>query len=141
MDKRLRDKLLKRQEEGTYRSLSSFDGFVDFFSNDYLGLANAGNTHQELSTGSGGSRLLAGNHPLYEEVESEVAAYFDSPKALIFNSGYDANVGVFSSIPQRGDVVLYDEYIHASARDGIRLSLSQAFSFKHNCLDDLERQL
>ena len=141
MDKRLLDKLKKRQEEGTYRSLSSFEGFIDFFSNDYLGLAQKNSFFQATSSGSGGSRLLAGNHLLYEVTETKIASYFGSPKALVFNSGYDANIGVLSSIPQRGDVILYDEYIHASARDGMRLSLAHAYSFLHNNLEDLEVQL
>ena len=60
---------------------------------------------------------------------------------MIFNSGYDANIGFFSAVPQRNDVILYDEYSHASIRDGIKLSNAKAYSFKHNDLVDLEKKL
>ncbi len=142
MDEKLHKKLHERREKGTFRSLSSSEGMIDFASNDYLGFARDGIGLSPISdTGSTGSRLISGNASLVEQVESELASFFDSEAALCFNSGYDANLAVFSSIPQRGDVVIYDESIHASVRDGIRLSHAKAYSFKHNNLADLRRLL
>lgn len=70
-----------------------------------------------------------------------LATFHRSPAALIYNSGYDANLGVFSAVPQKGDTVIYDQLIHASIRDGIRLSRAQAFSFLHNDVEDLGKKL
>jgi 8-amino-7-oxononanoate synthase len=96
---------------------------------------------QEKIYGSTGSRLISGNYPLIEEAERQLAEFHDVPTALIFNSGYDANIGLLGCIPQRNDTVLFDQLSHASIRDGIRLSHAFAFSFEHNNVDDLERRL
>src|SRR5690606_28531307 len=88
-----------------------------------------------------GSRLLSGNSVLYSELESLLASYFDSEEALVFNSGYDANIGFFSAVPQRGDIILYDELCHASIRDGIGMGLAQSYKFKHNDLADLSQKV
>ena len=142
MDKKLHKKIQDRREKGTLRSLSSFDGKIDFASNDYLGFSkNERLQSDRAEQGATGSRLISGNSEYIEGVESALANFFDADAGLCFNSGYDANIGVFSSIPQRGDVVLYDEFIHASARDGIRLSLAKSYGFKHNNLEDLKRLL
>lgn len=142
MDRKLHKKLNQRKEKGTWRSLSSFDGMIDFASNDYLGFSkNALLFSEQEDGGATGSRLISGNTPFIEEVETNLAAFFEAEAALCFNSGYDANIGIMSAIPQRGDVVLYDEFVHASVRDGIRLSLAKSFSFKHNNSADLERLL
>ncbi len=141
MDSKLIDKLNKRKTEGTLRSLSFFDGMVDFCSNDYLGLSYIETKNLSTKHGSTGSRLISGNSKEAEQCESFLANYFDSEAALVFNSGYDANIGFFSAIPQRGDIILYDEKIHASVRDGIRLSFAQSFSFEHNSLEDLASKL
>ncbi|WP_246073872.1 aminotransferase class I/II-fold pyridoxal phosphate-dependent enzyme [Fluviicola chungangensis] len=117
----------------------SFDNHIDFWSNDYLGLA--GKEQSIKITGSTGSRLISGNSKAVENVERQLALHFQSEAALIFNSGYDANVGLFSSLPQKGDIILYDEYVHASVRDGIRLSFATSFSFRHNDVADLEKKL
>lgn len=134
--------LQKRIEKGNFRRLSLHADLADFYSNDYLSLAN----HPDLSlsvsvSGSSGSRLLSGNSPEAMQCESILASHFQAESALVFNSGYDANLGFFSSVPQRGDTILYDELIHASARDGIRLSLAHSFSFRHSDLDQLEARL
>lgn len=140
MDKKLHKKIADRQEKGTVRSLSSFEGMIDFASNDYLGFAKDQLVQSSLpEIGATGSRLISGNAKFIEEVEQDLANFFEAEAGLCFNSGYDANVGVFSSIPQRGDVVLYDEFIHASARDGIRLSHAKSYGFKHNDIQDLKR--
>ncbi|WP_343636083.1 8-amino-7-oxononanoate synthase [Fluviicola sp.] len=131
--------LQDRIEKGSLRSLLSFDNHADFWSNDYLGLAQRAHTIE--ITGSTGSRLISGNSKTIEDSESRIAAHFQSEAALVFNSGYDANVGLFSSLPQKGDTILYDELVHASVRDGIRLSFANSFSFRHNDAADLEKKL
>jgi 8-amino-7-oxononanoate synthase len=83
--------------------------------------------------------LLSGNHKLYDQTETFIASFHDTESALIFNSGYDANVGFFGSVPQRNDVILFDELAHASIRDGIKMSNAKSFKFGHNDLEDLER--
>lgn len=148
---KLQDKLKIRKANNALRKLNTQNNLTDFSSNDYLGFSKFqvifDNTHQYLidnnltQNGSTGSRLLSGNHELYNIVETMLCEFHNSEAALIFNSGYDANVGFFSSVPQRGDVILYDEYIHASIRDGIRISNANAYKFKHNNLEDLHTKL
>lgn len=147
LPKKLLSKLDSRSFQGNLRSLPSFDGAVDFVSNDYLGLAREGKVlemAQELlvgispKNGSTGSRLLSGNHPLYRKVEDHLGEWHRAGAALVFNSGFDANLGFFSAVPQRGDLVLYDELVHASIRDGIRLGSAKAHRFAHNDLQDLK---
>ncbi|WP_370176007.1 aminotransferase class I/II-fold pyridoxal phosphate-dependent enzyme [Leeuwenhoekiella palythoae] len=152
LPKKLQDKLNQRREANALRQLKTPDvEWVDFSSNDYLGFSKnstifsrAGEILKEHNlelNGAAGSRLLSGNHKLYELTESFIAKTHQVAAALIFNSGYDANVGFFGSVPQRGDVILYDELIHASIRDGIQMSHAKAYKFKHNDLEDLERIL
>ena len=149
--KKLQQKLESRKETNALRKLGTISNLVDFSSNDYLGFSKNetifNNAHTFLSennsiqNGATGSRLLSGNHPLFDTVETSISEFHKSESALIFNSGYDANIGFFSSVPQRGDVILYDEYIHASIRDGIQLSNARAFKFKHNDLSHLDELL
>lgn len=136
-------KLRERQTQDALRLLRTSEGKVDFCSNDYLGLAKnlSINLSKEYSHGSGGSRLLAGNYAAIEEAETFIAGFHQAKAGLIFNSGYDANLGLLSSVPQRGDTILYDYLSHASIRDGIRLSFAEAFSFLHNDINDLENKL
>ena len=141
MDPRLIEKLLKREKEGTVRSLSHFEGFTDFFSNDYLGLSKVKTNSIESSFGSTGSRLISGNSKHMLNAEDHLAEFFKASAALMFNSGYDANLGLFGFIPQCGDTILFDEYIHASVRDGIQLSRANSFSFKHNDCKSLESKM
>lgn len=140
MDQKLIDKLKNREEEGTMRSLSLLDNLTDFYSNDYLGLAKLP-IESKSSGGSTGSRLISGNSSAAEYCESVLADWFKTEAALVFNSGYDANIGFFSSVPQKGDTVLYDERIHASIRDGIRLSFATNHSFRHNDIEDLKNKI
>ena len=147
--KNLQQKLDERQANNTLRNLGVQSNFIDFSSNDYLGFSKSeaifNEAHQYLleqnitQNGSTGSRLLSGNHKLYDEVETILCKFHNTEAALVFNSGYDANVGFFSTVPQRGDVVLYDEYSHASIRDGITMSNAKAYKFKHNNLEALEK--
>jgi 8-amino-7-oxononanoate synthase len=136
-------KLLQRREAGMFRRLIHVDGMVDFCSNDYLGYARNSECleNSELSGGSTGSRLLSGNSKYAEELEAFIANYHGAQSGLIYNSGYDANLGFFSCVPYRGDTIIYDELSHASIRDGIRLNPAASFSFAHNDLNDLEDKL
>ncbi|KAK3062361.1 hypothetical protein LTR53_019408, partial [Teratosphaeriaceae sp. CCFEE 6253] len=113
-----------RRFQSTIRQLTTVPpDSVDFSSNDFLSLA----TNPELrtaflselhrgpsQTGSGGSRLLDGNSAYAESLEHQIARFHHAPAALLCNSGFDANVGLFSCLPQPGDVVVYDAAIHAS---------------------------
>lgn len=139
----LQKKLDERRQQNAFRTLRLPSGKIDFCSNDYLGIAKLLTVDSRPSTdlGSTGSRLLAGNYELIERVEAQIATFHQSEAALIFNSGYDANIGLLSSIPQKGDTILYDFLSHASIRDGIKLSAAQSFAFLHNDLADLERRL
>jgi 8-amino-7-oxononanoate synthase len=148
---KLEKSLENRKEFNSLRSLSSPKRLVDFFSNDYLGFSNSEFIYSEahkvlkdrslIQNGSTGSRLISGNHSLFEETEKLIAEYHRSESALIFNSGYDANLGFFSSVPQRGDIILYDELVHASIRDGISMSNAKAYKFEHNNVIDLQSKL
>lgn len=145
--KNLQNKLDKRLNENALRTLGSSNNLVDFSSNDYLGFSKLetifNKTHKYLvnnnctQNGATGSRLLSGNHNLYNEVENLLRNFHNSEAALVFNSGYTANIGFFSCVPQRGDIIFYDEFIHASIRDGITMSNAKAYKFKHNDLEDL----
>lgn len=136
------NRINKRKEEGTERSLSFFEGKIDFFSNDYLGASSLSfNSNVPSRHGSTGSRLISGDSRIHQSFEIHAAAFFQAEKALLFNSGYDANLGFFSTIPQKGDVVLYDEYIHASIRDGLKLGNAKAYKFKHNDVSSLNELL
>ena len=146
----LDNKLQERIQANALRSLminenKSGNCKADFCSNDYLGLVKnkliEKSIFTNLSHGSTGSRLLSGNYALIEKTEKFIAGFHDAETGLIFNSEYDANIGVLSSIPQRNDAIIYDQLSHASLRDGIRLSFATAFSFLHNDLEDLEKKL
>jgi 8-amino-7-oxononanoate synthase len=147
--KNLTAKLETRKQNNALRQLPSPSNQIDFASNDYIGFSKSASifneTHQFLidnnyiQNGATGSRLLSGNHSLYEQTENFISRFHDSQSALIFNSGYDANVGFFSSVPQKGDFILYDELCHASIRDGIQLSNAKSYKFQHNNYEDLER--
>ena len=138
-------KLEERKTQDAFRRLRLPDGKADFCSNDYLGVVTkgllAGAVGEDDAHGSGGSRLLAGNYALIEAVEKKIADFHGAEAGLIFNSGYDANLGLLSCVPRRGDVVLYDALSHASIRDGMRLSFARAYPFAHNDLGDLEQRL
>lgn len=138
---KLKTQLNSRIEDNSYRELKTENTLINFSSNDYLGFSQNRIDSNALSIGSTGSRLITGNTKEIEHLEQKIAKYHNAKSGLIFNSGYTANLGLFSTLPQRGDVVLYDQYIHASIRDGIRLSNSKAYSFNHNSIEDLERLL
>lgn len=141
--------LQEREKKGLLRQLKSSFPPIDFCSNDYLGFSTQAilNTYlesfqgQRPSAGSGGSRLISGNIPFTEETEQHIALFHHAEAALIFNSGYDANLGLLACLPQKNDLVLYDELIHASLYDGIRLSYATAYKFKHNVIEHLTELL
>ncbi|MEO8886974.1 MAG: pyridoxal phosphate-dependent aminotransferase family protein [Mucilaginibacter sp.] len=143
-------KLAERKASGAYRTLKPENTLVDFCSNDYLGFARSPLLkkliEQEIAShaslnGSTGSRLITGNLTYTENLEQQIAAWHHSEAGLLFNSGYDANVGLLSSLPQRGDTIITDELIHASVIDGARLSHANRYTFKHNDLEGLESKL
>ncbi len=132
--------LQQRADKKSLRKLYVNDSLVDFCSNDYLGFAKIP-SHNQASSGSTGSRLISGNTNLHQEVENQIAKFHQSEAALLYNSGYDANLGFFSCVPQKENTVIYDSFCHASIRDGIRLGTARNFSFQHNNLEDLKSKL
>ncbi len=127
------------EARGRLRQLAPRVG-LDFSSNDYLGLAEspelAAAVGEALArgvpVGAGGSRLLRGNHTEHETLEREAAAFFGSEAALYFATGFAANYAIFSTLPQRDDIVVYDELIHASAHDGMRNGRAASVGVRHN---------
>jgi 8-amino-7-oxononanoate synthase len=144
--------LVKRKAENNFRQLSLPNNkLIDFSSNDYLGfsknpelkkgkekISKQYKLHQEGSTGA---RLITGNSILAEATEKQIAKFHNGETALLFNSGYDANTGLLSSVPQKRDLVLYDELCHSSIIDGVRQSFADSFKFRHNDVEHLERLL
>ncbi|KAI0791196.1 PLP-dependent transferase [Abortiporus biennis] len=150
LDSKLKAALDSREQRQIRRRLadpSQDEGLVDFHTNDYLSLCHSTDLRNRFLKklqsspdvlGSGGSRLLV-NGEAHSALEVRLAKFFNSPAALLFNSGFDANVGFFSCIPQPGDIMVYDEYIHASVHDGIRASRvgDTSYAFEHNSLTAL----
>ncbi|MCV6630997.1 MAG: aminotransferase class I/II-fold pyridoxal phosphate-dependent enzyme [Flavobacteriaceae bacterium] len=149
--RKLLQKLEDRKDNQSLRVLQLQDSKVDFASNDYLGFAKDAALFDQvhvalrregmLHNGSGGSRLLTGNTEFVEKLESQIANVHKMDAALLFNSGYTANIGFCQAVFQRGDVVLYDSFCHASIRDGIQLGRAKAYKFAHNCLESLKELL
>ena len=147
----IKQKLDERCLAGNYRILKPQNNLIDFCSNDYLGLARSPVLKEKIDgelknndtflNGSTGSRLLSGNSDYALALEQYISALHRSEAGLLFNSGYDANLGLFSSLPQRGDTIITDELIHASIIDGARLSYANRYSFRHNDLQSLEDKL
>lgn len=155
----LRERLMRLKCEGRLRSLIPVaravkpvlerDGrsLINFSSNNYLGLAN----HPALAeavwegarrgAGATASRLMVGHDEETEQLEREIAAFKGTEAALVFGSGYTANLGVLSALLQRGDAVFSDKWNHASIVDGIRLSGATVFRYRHQDMDHLEMQL
>ncbi len=118
---------------------------IDLTHNDYLGLS----THPDIlkasssakRTGSGGSRLLGGNSAEHEQLEHDTAAFKTKEDCVLFNSGYQCNIGLFSALARPGDAVICDKLSHASIIDGIRLSGANMLRYRHNSLEDLEKAI
>lgn len=151
--KQLEALLEARKKNDLFRSLKNNSHLIDFCSNDYLGFSTLGILQKEIYHfrqqssfanefyGATGSRLISGNSIHHELLEFELANLYKREAALLFNSGYDANLGLFSSIAQKNDLVLFDELCHASIHDGLKMCRSKSIAFKHNDLDDLEKHL
>ncbi len=159
MERKIRQFLEEREEENLLRGLAEvFPGkearirvegreFINFSSNDYLGLskhpllAEAAKEALEMGVGSGASRLMTGSTNIHHELEEKVAHFKEKPAALVFNSGYQANIGIISALCGKDDVVFFDKLSHASIVDGVRLSGAAFFRFRHNDTDHLESLL
>lgn len=146
MERRLKE----RECQGNARSLRTREGLIDLCSNDYLGLARSSvlqerlvaHSEQRRAVGSTGSRLLSGQCSAFTALEEQVAGFHGYEAALIFNSGYVANLGLLSALGQVETSFLYDTHVHASTHDGLRLARSaQAVAWRHNDLNSLETKL
>ncbi|OKL37852.1 8-amino-7-oxononanoate synthase [Domibacillus mangrovi] len=159
-DKWLNERLDKTKEAGLHRTLRTMNTAprpemcidsqqqIVFSSNNYLGLANnerlvnaAGTVLHEFGVGSSGSRLTTGNSKWHEKLENRIASFKQTEAALLFSSGYLANVGVLSSLPEKGDVLLSDQLNHASIIDGCRLSKAETVIYNHVDMENLEEKL
>lgn len=136
---KLLEKLIRRRAAGSFRKLTAPGDLADFSSNDYLGFARlACGEDGGYASGSTGSRLISGNHSLYEKAEETLRDYHRAGAALLFNSGYDANVGLLPALLQRNDIIFYDASVHASIRDGIALGKAKSYKYDHNSLASLK---
>lgn len=145
------ESLYKRKGQGTLRRLRIPSDGIDFYSNDYLGFAKSRELQHlllqkvmdnpQLLSGSTGSRLISGNSDIAVSVENEIAQKQQFESALLFPSGYNANLALFSTLPSRHDVVIVDEQIHRSVHDACKLSNAKKLKFRHNDLGDLENVL
>lgn len=143
-----------------YRKMTAFDSGQQkivymqgeekhlFSSNSYLDMCNdfrvkeyASRILQEYGIGSGGSRLTTGTCRIHRELEETIAKFKNREAALVYNTGYMANVGILSALAKKGDVIYSDELNHASIIDGCRLSKAEAVIYKHNDMDDLEEKI
>jgi 8-amino-7-oxononanoate synthase len=152
LTERIRQKLQERVDSHTLRRLSLPVAAADFYSNDYLGLARNpeladlvqrayAQAREPNRLGATGSRLLSGNSAYAMQLEEKLAGVFRGQAALLFNSGYAANLAVLACLAQKGDLILYDELLHASLREGYRLSFAAHSSFRHNDPADLAAKL
>lgn len=156
IEEQIKSKLAARQAKDYLRTLPKKDfsnlgqDLIDFSSNDYLGLARNKEFKNKIEkeyqriqplNGATGSRLISGNTQYCEILENQIAQFHQAESALIFNSGYNANVGICSCIAGSEDMILYDELSHASIRDGLRMSRAKTMAFKHNDLEDLRQKM
>ncbi|MEN0004220.1 MAG: aminotransferase class I/II-fold pyridoxal phosphate-dependent enzyme, partial [Bacteroidota bacterium] len=144
IEQRLQAQLDHRKSINAFRTLPQPSARIDFCSNDYLGFARDSAELFQLSgapTGATGSRLISGNAPAFERLERRLAHYFNAPAALLFNSGYSANIGLIACMATRHDTILYDQLAHASIREGLLLSPARTYNFRHNDLVHLEERL
>ena len=141
LDKYLESKLDSLKEKNEYRSLVIPEGFLDFSSNDYLGLAKESLPHFKVSSGSTGSRLITGNSKLFEDLEQKIADWKGTEAALFFGSGYLANLGTISALVGPRDVIFSDELNHSCILDGIRLSGAKKFFYRHLDTEHLQELL
>lgn len=157
---RFKNRLLIQQQSGLHRNppevtiregkflLIGNRKVVNFASNDYLGLSvseelrqRTARNFQKYGTSSSSSRLVSGNYSVINEAEKAYASYFGYRDALFFPSGYQANLGILSTFLERGDTVIFDKHIHASAVKGMTMSGADFLGYNHNSMSHLERRL
>ena len=157
---RIEEELNKLKQNNQLRSIpnieSKSDGkiavdgveYINFASNDYLGISTKADLRQEFLSASdsvllssASARLLTGSSIEYTELETTLAKIFGKEKALIFNTGYQANLGVISALSGKGDVVFSDKLNHASIIDGMKLSGGDFYRYKHLDYEHLEKML
>ncbi len=151
LSERINDYIKQRYDNHLFRQLSLSTDLIDFSSNDYLGFSRSAFIRQKveqdllllkgLKFGATGSRLLNGNTALHEALENKLAKFYHAEAALLFNSGFDANIGLIATVARKGDIIFYDELVHASIHQGMRLSGAHLVSFCHNDIEDLKAQL
>lgn len=143
-----------------YRSVRSIDSrpgpvitlegraLINFASNDYLGLAGdrrliqaAVAATEKYGTGSTGSRLLSGHRQLHRELEIAIAAFKQTEDALVFSSGYLANLGTITALVGKRDLILQDIYNHSSLKNGAKLSKSTVINYSHCKHEDLQKKI
>ncbi|ADP72641.1 8-amino-7-oxononanoate synthase [Rhodomicrobium vannielii ATCC 17100] len=142
------DALARLEERGRLRQLTLPSGY-DFTSNDYLGLAESHELREAvlaalergIAIGAGGSRLLRGNYSEHESLEADAAKFFGAESALFFSNGFQANYAIFAALPKRGDLVVYDALIHASAHDGMRAGKAETVKAAHNDANAVEDRI
>lgn len=146
----IRKALREREKAGLLRSLETAPGGVDFCSNDYLGLARDPRLGRRIAAlaadgampqGATGSRLISGNHPAIEALEERLSGFYASEAALVFSSGFAANLGLLAGLGGVVKTLVCDRLLHASAIDGGRLSGAERVIFAHNDMGDLELRL
>lgn len=156
----LKDEIDSLKESGLYRQMRLMEGeqrekvaidgkeVLNFCSNNYLGLANSERLKQAAKEaidrygfGSGASRLVVGNTVLHKKLEERIAAFKGCEAALLFNSGYAANLGAISALCEKGDIIFSDKLNHASIIDGILLSRAEFKRYPHKDTDVLEGML
>ncbi|RMG32432.1 MAG: aminotransferase class I/II-fold pyridoxal phosphate-dependent enzyme, partial [Gammaproteobacteria bacterium] len=152
--------LRQREREGLYRRRRVVEGpqgphlridgreYLAFCSNDYLGLAGDPRLAEALShgvktygVGSGAAHLISGHSRAHHALEEALAAFVGAERALLFSTGYMANLGVITALVGRGDSVVQDRLDHASLIDAARLSGARLLRYRHNDLTGLQRQL
>jgi len=157
VEDRIKEFLKTRKEEGAFRALTHLSSrneveieiegcrYIDFSSNNYLGLSShpalveaAKNALDKYGVGSLGSRLLSGSFDVHDGLETKTAEFKQKEAALVFNTGYQANVGIISALCGKEDLVLSDRLSHASIIDGVQLSGASHFRFRHNNIQHLE---
>ncbi|MDE0489003.1 MAG: 8-amino-7-oxononanoate synthase [Gammaproteobacteria bacterium] len=146
----IREALREREKAGLLRSLETAPGGIDFCSNDYLGLARDRRLRGRIAAlaaesaapqGATGSRLISGNHPEIEALEAQLSGFYASEAALVFSSGFAANLGLLASLGGVVQTLVCDRLLHASAIDGGRLSGAKRVIFAHNDMRDLKARL
>lgn len=146
----LEEKLRYRARDNRLRELHAQKGLIDFCSNDYLGFSRSNFLKKKTDwlvkkyasrNGSTGSRLISGNTHLVEQLERAIADYHLAEAGLLFTSGYTANLGLISCLARSTDTIFFDELVHASIHDGLKLSKAKSVGFIHNDLEDLKNKM